>query len=209
MSHAPEGVSTMLYTRLWSNHGAYLTLWKAGHRLEADIILRSAVEAAICLAANKVLGKAFYPLILADLATTLKTRASQFRSAGSTRLAQEAEELRQRLMPRTEGKRGYLNWSVLAEASGHPELYDLHQHLSSSAAHVAAYSMMRGVTGEDGTLAAQHAELAVIEGARHPVFMANATLLGATMHAEVAGAAEFLARSQTLISRSNQVTSNW
>lgn len=45
-------VSIMLFKRLWSHHRGYALLHNATLYIETDTLLRSSVEAAICIAAN-------------------------------------------------------------------------------------------------------------------------------------------------------------
>lgn len=48
----PKMVSCTLYKRLWSHHRGFALLYKEGLVVESDTLLRSSIEAAICLCAN-------------------------------------------------------------------------------------------------------------------------------------------------------------
>ena len=62
LSTDPKMFSIMLFSRLWSNHRGFTVLWNNKLFLEADIVLRSGVETAICIAANLKLKDTFVAL---------------------------------------------------------------------------------------------------------------------------------------------------
>lgn len=59
----PKMFSIMLFQRLRSNHRGFTILWKNGQHLEADIVLRSGIETAICLVALHVMKDEFIKLL--------------------------------------------------------------------------------------------------------------------------------------------------
>lgn len=55
----PKLVSVILFRRLRGNHRGYAALWNSKCYIEGEIIVRAAVETAICLAANSKMGDEF------------------------------------------------------------------------------------------------------------------------------------------------------
>jgi hypothetical protein len=116
----PKMFSVVLFKRLWSNHRGYTVLHNNSLFLEADIILRSGLEAAICIAANFQLRDEFVLLMRRDVAFTLQGQIKVHRDSGFTELVKDGEaRLRQLLASMPPGvKPAKLDWSNLAQ-QGH------------------------------------------------------------------------------------------
>lgn len=120
----PMMFSAMIYRRLWSNHRGFLVLWKANLQLEASIVLRSGLEASICLAALPVLGEGFIALMKKDAAYSVQRQQKKLLEDGDEAAAHEAAahvEMLLSLLP--EGsKPACLNFKTLAVTGGVPQL---------------------------------------------------------------------------------------
>jgi hypothetical protein len=138
----PKFVSLMLFQRLWGNHNGYITLWNSDHLLEGNIILRAAIEASICIAANAAMEEDFYPLLLGDLAATLKKMIKIWREMGASGLVQSYEARLRCLDVRTPEKPKSFNWEELARCGRQPVLYEWHRMLSATSAHVTAIELL-------------------------------------------------------------------
>jgi hypothetical protein len=196
----PKAVSLMLYQRLWGNYRAFETLKDSGHLLEANIIIRTAIEAAICLAANEKMGGGFYSLLLGDLAATLKKMVKLWRSLDATELV-SAYEAQLRSPPAgTPDQPKTFIWEELAETAGQSVLYDRHRWLSATSAHVTGISLMRGVTVGEGSEELQ-AQWLGIEGTSSPLFMGCVFMFGAKLHAHVIAANALCESAEALDNR--------
>jgi hypothetical protein len=205
----PKMFSIMLFKRLWSNHRGFTLLWNNRLTVEADIVLRSGVEAAICIAANYRLRDEFVQLVRQDAAATLRGQIKLHREEGEMRMANNGEEVLRiilRTLPAgTKAQR--LSWQMLAEAGGVPQLYSFHRMLSGVSSHVTGLSLLRGVTGEG--LERYEEELRAHTQKMHPMMMAGATLQGSMLHAGVIGADDKVEVAHSLVQRLNVASTSW
>ena len=206
----PMMSSVMIYRRLWSNHRGFLVLWKANLLLEASIVLRSGLEAAICLAALPALGGDFIALMKKDAAYTVQRQQRKLLEDGDEAAAQEAGahvDLLLSLLP--EGtKPACLNFKTLAETGGVPQLYSAHRLLSGTSSHVTGLSVLQGLVSDDASMALQN-ELTGLTRRMHLMYMAGATLHGIALHCQMIGALELLERANDLIGRMNGISQGW
>jgi len=208
----PMMFSVMIYSRLWSNHQGFLVLWNANLLLEASIVLRSGLEAAICLAALPALGGDFIDLMKRDAAYTVQRQQRKLLEDGDEEAAQEAGahvDMLLSLLP--DGtKPACLNFKTLAETGGVPQLYSAHRLLSGTSSHVTGLSVLQGVVSddEDETEALQ-ARLRGITRRMHLMYMAGATLHGTALHCQMIGAEALLERANALIGRMNEISQDW
>jgi hypothetical protein len=116
----PKMFSVMLFKRLWSNHRGYTILWNNALHLEADILLRCGLEAAICIAANFKLRDGFVGLVRQDAASTVAGQIKLHRDNSDVEMVREGEamlrEMQAHLPPGTKAAR--LDWKSLAEQGG-------------------------------------------------------------------------------------------
>jgi hypothetical protein len=180
----PKLISIMLFKRLWSNHRGYTFLWKGSLNLESDIILRSAVEAAISIAANYVMRGAFVTLLRQDAAFTLQGQIKLHRESGGLEFVRDGEAVLRGLLSSlpTDTKAAKLNWQMLAQEGRSPQLYDFHRMLSGVSSHVTGLSVLRGVVGADGSTDLND-ELSALTRKMHFMMMAGTTLQGSLRHA--------------------------
>lgn len=209
-SSDPKMFSVMLFKRLWSHHRGFVLLWNNRLHLEADILLRAGVEAAICLAANHRIKNEFVSLMRRDAAFTVKSQGKRFRADGDhTEAAQADEALQAILKQMPEGEKPEkLSWESLAAQGQVPTLYSWHRMLSGLSAHVTGVSVLRDVVTDSHSEGLQE-ELHALTRKMHLMMMAGATLQGAAIHAHMIGD---LAQSQVadrLTSRMNAVTMAW
>lgn len=186
LSSDPKMFSVMLFKRLWSNHRGYAVLWNNGLNLESDIILRSGLEAAICIAANFRLRADFVRLMRQDAAFTLQGQIKLHRNEGDSELVREGEAVLRNLQARFPigSKAAKLDWKSLAEQGGVPELYSWHRMLSGVSSHVTGLSVLRGVIGApDDGMAETQSEFRGLTRKMHLMMMAGATLQGSMLHA--------------------------
>ncbi len=69
----PKMFSIVLFKRLWSNHRSFTLLWNNDFFRDGDIILRSGLETAICIAANYNLREDFVRLLRQDAAFSVQS----------------------------------------------------------------------------------------------------------------------------------------
>lgn len=205
----PRAVSLMLYSRLWSNHRSFLILWKSEMMLEASIILRSALEASICLAANHVLREDFYKLLLGDLVATLKSQIKRWRENGFQDLVVDGEKQLRALANRVIEKPRAFNWKELADISGQQQLYGYHKQLSMVSSHVTGLSLMRHVGGTDEVDEHFHGQLRELHVPMHIRQMMIALLIGAKFHAAMIETPDSIAMFAALEKRLEKVSNGW
>lgn len=205
----PKAVSLMLFNRLWSNYRGYVVLWKAGHTLEAQIVLRAAIESTICISANAEMGEAFYSLLLGDLAATIKKLIKIWRDMDAGDLVKSYEARLRSLPAGTPEKPTTFSWDELAKAGGMSRLYEQHRFLSATSSHVTALSVMRGVTAGEGSGEALQSALLDIEGANGPMLACCALLIGCKYHANIVGSNDFCAGAAALESQFSVLSARW
>lgn len=205
----PRAVSLMLYRRLWSNHRGFLVLWKVNRSLEASIILRSALEVSICLAANHTMRDDFYQLLLGDLVSTLKNQIKRWREDGFEKLVADGEEQLRVQAKKVLGKPCAFNWKALADIGGQQQLYSYHKQLSMVSSHVTGLSLMRGMAGVDGAGEQLNDRLKELDGPMQIRQMMIATLIGAKFHAGMIEMPESIATIAALEERLTLVSMGW
>lgn len=207
----PKMFSIMLFKRLWSNHRGYTLLHNNSLFLEADIVLRSGLEAAICIAANFHLRDAFVVLMRRDVAFTLQGQIKVHREGGATDLVRDGEarlrELQASLPPGT--KPAKLDWSALAQQGHVQRLYGFHRTLSGVSSHVTGMSVLNGVVDADGGGMDEQARYRSLSKKAHLMMMAGATLQGAHMHAQMIENATLAREAQELVDRLNTISVAW
>jgi hypothetical protein len=148
----PQQISARLFRRLFSNANAFNVLIQHGHELEAQMVLRHAVEAAICLAMLSTDEEEFAQHLLSDTAWTVIGQLPYWYPDEAEQAVQKQAILDQFGLKNAAGKshRG-LQWNDLAKAGGVPHLYGFYKNLSGTAAHVSGLSSMLGManTGHD------------------------------------------------------------
>ncbi len=201
----PKMFSIMLYKRLWSNHRGFTILWNEGLLLEADIVLRSGIETAICIAANFRTGADFIQLLRRDAAHTLQGQIKLHRANGEHDLVKEGEEtlrdLQKRFGPGEKAER--LNWKSLADQGQVPQLYDFHRMLSGVSAHVTGLSVLRSLAGEGADALRLHTKK------MHLMMMAGATLQASMIHAGMIGDVSNVEAASELTDRLNAISLSW
>jgi hypothetical protein len=176
-------ISCILHKRLCTNQRGFKALWEAGLDLEASIILRSAIESAICLAANFKLAGEFVSYIKRDAAKAAFVRINinqKKKNYKNTKYYEGLLELMKSRLP-TNSKPAFLDWSNLAEIGSVPQLYTFHKMLSGVSSHVTGIYLLRGVeTVETHEI---NRETEKRDRASHFAMMTASMLIGAEMHA--------------------------
>lgn len=210
LSTDPKMFSIMIYRRLWSNHRGFALLWRERFQLEASIILRSGIEAAICLAALHTNSDEFLTLLRMDAAATVRKQQKRLEEEGEEEAALSAAGCVDMLLsPLPEGcKPTFLNWKSLADDCQVPQLYSTYRHLSGTSSHVTGLSVLEGVVSDEETEQLQ-AQLARMNRRMHLMYMASATLHGTSLHCQMIGSAELGARADQLIARMNEISEGW
>lgn len=205
----PKMFSIMLYKRLWSNQRGYTALWKINLNLEANIILRAAVEAAICIAANAKLREEFVLLMRRDAAATIQGQIKIHRDNQSYDLVSEGEVTLRLLKERLPAgvKPATLIWKELSEKGDVPQLYGFHKMLSGVSSHVTGLSVLRGVTNE--SMDSRQREISGLERKMHLMMMAGAMLQGARLHSVMIDARAELEIAIALTDRLAAVSMSW
>jgi len=205
----PKVVSTALFRRLIGHHVGFEVLWKQGLLLEADILLRSGLEAAICLAANARIPGLFGQLLPSDAAHTLQSQIKMHRQDNDMEMVRQAKGVLRGLQGgfETEQKATALNWKALAAQGEVTRFYDWYKTLSGVSSHVSGISIMRDIQNRK---VADAQELLRQHGQKmHYMMMAIATLNGSTFHAHAINDPELLERSLAISTRMNEVSFDW
>lgn len=194
----PKTISVLLYKRLWSNHRGFALLVNQARHLEADIILRSGVETAICIAANYYLREKFVALMKLDAAYTIQGQIKQNRDYGETELVKLGEETLRDMQTRLpeNSKSARLNWKMLADEGRVPQLYGLYRLLSGVSSHVTGLSILDGVVSERQM---QEKPPPKPTEKSRILLMACATLQGIMMHAAMIDETEIAKQASVLI----------
>lgn len=205
----PKMHSCILFKRLWSNHRGYTLLWNNHLHLESEIILRSALEAAICLSAIVELKEEFILLLKQDAAFTLQGQIKIYRHHDEKGMVREGEQvlrLLQNGLP--EGVKAVkLDWKQLAAKGQAPHLYDWHKNLSGISSHVTGLSIIPGFGGEG--LDEQQKELRETKRVMNLMIMAGTTLQGSMCHARMIGDNEEMQTARGLAERMNTLSWGW
>lgn len=205
----PKMFSALLFGRLWSNHRGYVVLWKHGLQLESDIILRSGIEASICLAANFELREKFVELMHGDAIFTLKGQIRMHRDEGSLDMVRDGEavlrDVQARFPPGSKPAR--LNWRGLAQDGRVPHLYAWHKMLSGHSSHVTGASILTSAAPANGSDPA--AELGPLQRKMHLMMMAGATLQGSLRHAGMLNDQELTGAAVALLGRLGDLSWHW
>lgn len=211
LNRDPKMFSVMLFKRLWSNHRGYTILHNNSLSLEADIILRSGLEAAICIAANYRLRDDFVNLMLKDVAFTIKGQIKIHRKAGVSDLVKDGEAELRRLVARLPDgtKPARLDWEELADRGLVSQLYGFHRMLSGVSSHVTGMSVLKGVVDADGGGADVQDELSKISKRTHLMMMAGATLQGSMLHAAMINDEKHFQSAKSLVDRMNVISATW
>jgi hypothetical protein len=206
----PKMFSIMLFSRLWSNHRGFTVLWNSKLYLEADIVLRSGVETAICIAANFRLKDAFVTLMNQDAAFTILGQIKIHRDNGENELVSDAEQTLRSLQARIPAgaKAAKLDWKWLAIQGGSPQLYDYHRHLSGVSSHVTGLSVLRGVSGSD-EMDLSRKEINALTRKMHLMMMAGATLQGSLIHSGMIDNSSLAERAVELTNRLADISLFW
>lgn len=208
-SDDPKMFSIMLFKRLWSNHRGYIILWNSDLQTESDIILRSCIEASICLAANYELRDQFVELLHGDAIFTLKGQIKMWRDEGSMDMVRHSEAVLRDIESRFCGdaKPARLDWKSLAEAGRVPDLYGWHRMLSGLSSHVTGASILAAVAPADGPNPA--AELAPLQRKMHLMMLAGATLQGCLRHNGTLDDEGACAETVALLTRLSSLSWDW
>ncbi len=183
MNTDPKMFSAVLFKRLRDHQQGFSLLWKNRFQLEADIILRSALEAAICISALSRIQGEFVTLMRRDSIFTLLAQIKMYREADETKMVGDAEKmvrLLQKGLP--EGVKGAkLDFKALAETGEAPVLYTWHRMLSGVSSHVTGLSILFDIGG-DG-MGERQEWLRKHNRKMHLMMMAGATIHGTIFHA--------------------------
>jgi len=206
-----EMLSVLTYRRLWSNHRGFVQLWRNSLPTEADIILRSGLEAAICIAANRRLGPQFGIVLRQDAAFTVEAQIELHRRNGDgERVAENEEILRGLVAGLPEGVTpARLDWEALAKEGQVPRLSEWHRQLSGVASQVTGVSIIYGVTDETEKVRKMQDRWRELRNRMRPMMMCSATLTGSLHHAEVIESAGHLEAARELTERMNDIAAQW
>ncbi|MCC6718988.1 MAG: hypothetical protein IT555_13985 [Acetobacteraceae bacterium] len=208
LSTDPKMLSVALFRRLWSNQRGFALLWNDQRLTEGALVLRAAIEAAICLAANAALGDDFVLTVRQDAVESIKRQSKMYEDDGAYDMARQykATFLTMANSLPSERPPKVLSWSDLSKAGGVEVFYTLHRSLSGLHAHVTGLSLMYGIVGADGDGKDLQEVLQKYTLSAMLPQMASATLIGCDAHSRTLGFAEFEARAVALIGRLNEAT---
>lgn len=145
----PRLFSCQLFYRLWSHIRAFNVLFSNRLTDDGEIILRSAVEVAICFASLKADPQGFVRAIRDDAASTTMGQVPLWTRADPQLGADATANVGVVFGPPVDGKKHRaLNFRTLADDAGVERLHDWHKHLSGTAVHVTGLSLMKSVDDE-------------------------------------------------------------
>ena len=202
-------ISVVLFRRLRANHRGYAVLWHNGCQTEGEIVVRAAVETAICIAANFRIGDEFPRLMRRDAAATLQGQIKLYREAGDTEMVKSSEAALSYLQAGfAEGEKAVkLDWKSLAEAGGQPLLYNFHKMLSGLSSHVTGLSLIRGIG--DAETEEMQAILHGMSKRNYFNMMAGATLHGTLIQLGMIDDAGLAAEALSLVKRMDVLSMGW
>lgn len=192
----PVVMSMVLFTRAWTNFRGVQSLWQADLILEAEIILRSLIETAICLANLDVRREDFIKDLGEDLSHTMHGAVRMMRKAEYD----FADVIEKDFADVLEKKGEQLRMETLATQASVPDLYSFHRVLSGAAAHITGVSIARhsplGGLDEETT---QKLEDAAKIDRRRVILWTIPAMIAATMaHARIIENAEHAALAEAL-----------
>jgi hypothetical protein len=205
----PKFISVVLFRRLRANHRGYAVLWKNGCHTEGEIIVRAAVETAICINANFRMGDEFPRLVRRDAAATLQGQIKLYREAEDTEMVESSEAaLRYLLAGFAEGEKPErLNWKSLAKAGGQPLLYNFHRMLSGMSSHVTGLSIIRGIG--DAEMEELQASLNGMSKRNYFNMIAGATLHGTLIQSGMIDDVGCAEEALSLVMRMDALSVGW
>lgn len=195
----PITVSMILFTRAWTNfHGVQL-LWQAGLILEGEIILRSLIETAICLANLDVRREEFIKDLSEDLSHTMHGAVRMMRKAEYD----FAEVIENDFADVLEKKGDQLRMETLAKQANIPDLYSFHRVLSGTAAHITGVSIARHspLDGFDEETTQKLEQSAKVDRRRVILWTIPAMIAAMMAHARIIQNAEHAALVEALSAR--------
>ena len=206
-----EMLSVLIYRRLWSNHRGFVQLWRNALPTEADIILLSGLEAAICIAANRKLGSDFGVRLRQNAAFTVTGQIDTHRAHGdAARMAEDEKVLHELMVGLPEGATAArLDYGTLAQEGGVPRLHEWHRQLSGVSSHVTGVSIIYGMSDETEKVSRMQARWRELSNRMRPMMMCSATLTGSLHHAEVIESARHLEAARELAARMNEISAQW
>ncbi len=179
----PKMVSCTLYRRLWSHHRGYALLYKDGLVVESDTLLRSSIEAAICLCANFHTEGGLWTQLKQDALHTVTSQIKQAREIDDKDLERDGEKARRWLAsqmgPNIKARK--LEMKDLAEDGKVAMLYQFYRGLSGTSSHVTGLSIMRGVVTPDEPK--MHEAWTDLTQKTHHLWQIAAVLQGSFCHA--------------------------
>ncbi|PIB92740.1 DUF5677 domain-containing protein [Caulobacter sp. FWC2] len=194
----PAVISTALFWRATSHFRAFTVLWQADQILECEIILRSSIEVAICLANLDARRGDFIADLTNDVSATMNGQVRMMRKAqfGFSEIiaAEWARELE------STGKR--LDLEVLARQADVADLYTYHRVLSGVAVHITGVSIGRHtpfIDAEEEPSAAT--ETAQADRRRVVLWMLPTMLATLRAHASIIESQEHLDRVDALLAK--------
>ena len=207
----PRTVSNQLFKRLVHNRRAFSLLWQGRLTTDAEVILRTAIEAAICLANNAARPTEFYEALRSDAARTLRGQIPIWASV-DPELGEDARADHDQIFGarNPNGKHwDGLDFKLLAERANISKLHDWHRTLSGTAAHVTGISLITDslIVGD-----ADHAEL-IAESRRRRrrlslTWMAGVMQISCRSHAITLGLNDFVAEADELTATLNKLSSD-
>lgn len=197
-SSDPRMFSVMLYQRAWSNFKGFTLLWANHLNLESEILLRSCIEATICLRNLEVRREMFVADLRRDAADTLNGQMKLYSALGGDNLAAEAKAasaaFSQDQATGMTPKR--LQLEKLAAATGSDIFYQQYKALSGTSAHVTGMSLITNVAdAADGRAADEKAKADRETKREHALMVMCLTMHAASeAHATMVGHGESSAR---------------
>ena len=206
-----EMLSVLIYRRLWSNHRGFMQLWRNALPTEADIVLRTGLESAIYLAANRKLGSKFGVMLRQDAAFTLTDQIAMHREHDDDASVAEGEALLQTLtagLPKGINPTR-LDLQALAREGDVPQLYEWHRHLTGVSSQVTGVSIVYGAADENEKASRLQARWRELKNRLRPMMMCSATLTGSLLHAEVIRSTGHLQAARDLARRMDEISRQW
>jgi hypothetical protein len=203
-SDDPRMVSAQLFKRLKDHRDAFVVLLDARLYRDSEIIVRSAIEAAICLLNLNKRGKEFIADLRSDAANTLKGQIPIWFDGDPALGQASASGLESTFgAKRPDGsKHDRFRFDGLADQAAAPELYRWYKHLSGTSVHVTGISVFMDTAVLDDPEADGKLSALRRLGRVHALGMiSGAALLGCRAHADTLGYSDLLPHADELMAR--------
>lgn len=149
-THDPMIVSIQLFRRLKGHRNAFVTLANSDLLLDSEIIVRAALEAAICLVNLEKRRSSFIDDLRSDAATTIKGQLPIWFGSDPEDEAEAKDGLAMLFGKRRKDGASHEQFRMkqMAKDASIPDLYSWYKYLSGTSVHVTGISLFLDILPE-------------------------------------------------------------